>query len=186
MTEEQLCNLVLEATGKTEQELPKFRILALARLAIQKLPDVVDALPPGPRAQQARQLLRKDVDVTITAGVGDLTAAKSDTEPIKAEELYCAEIYIAGVTRRCQYAPDKSALEWDRPAGFPFFTVSGNELLVRYNNAYPTTTATIRGTVIRTLANIPVQLQDNFVAIVAFMTTPEGQRAVEAKAATTE
>lgn len=29
MTEEQLCNLVLEQAGKTERELPKFRILGL-------------------------------------------------------------------------------------------------------------------------------------------------------------
>ena len=194
MTESQLCNLVLEATGKTEQELPRFRILALGKLALQRLADIIAKASDDPKmqvvqshAQALRQLLRKDVQVTVTNGVGDLTAVKTAAEPLMADYIYQAEVYFSGVTgmtRRGQPSPDRAALDWDKPQGFPFFTVAGDELHVRYNGTKPTCTATIRGSVVRSLDNLPPTLNDNFVQIVAFMTTPQGAALVEGEAAT--
>lgn len=191
MTEEQLCNLVLEATGKSEQDLPRFRIIALGKLAIFKLAAIVSVATTNPKAadvsmaaQALRQLIRKDFNVTITNGVGDLTAAKTAAEPLMAHQLTSAEIYLDNITRRAQAAPDKTALEWDHPPGFPFYAISGDELHVRYNGTKPTTTARIRAAAVRSLANIPPLLVNDFVQIVAFMTTPQGEALLEGEAAT--
>lgn len=174
MTEQQLCNLVLEASGKSEKELPKFRILALANLALQRIATIVAIAKDDVNAQALRQLVRSPVDVTITAGVGDLSAAKSDTEPILAEQIATSDVYFSGITRKGQYVPDRAALAWDHPAGFPFFTVSGDTIAVRYNGSSPSCTATITGPVVKTLANLPQTLNENFAALVAFMDTPQG------------
>lgn len=174
MTEQQLCNLVLEATAKSEKELPKFRIIALANLALQRLATIIATAKDDVNAQALRQLVRDPVNVTITAGIGDLSAAKSDTEPILAEQIATSDVYFSGITRKGEYVPDRAALRWDRPINFPFFTVYGDTIEVRYNGTSPTCTATITGPVVKTLANIPVTLNDNFAQLVAFMTTPQG------------
>lgn len=174
MTEAQLCDLVLELTGKTEKELPRFRIIALSKIALQRLATLIATARTEPFAQALRQLARKDVTVNIVAGVGDLTAAKTAVEPILADQISTAEVYFSGITRRGQYVPDRSALSLDRTPGFPFFTVVGDQMIVRYNNTSPTATATIRGPVVRTLANIPPTLNDKFAQLVAFLATQAG------------
>lgn len=185
MTEEQLCNLVLEASGKTEKELPRFRIIALGKLAIHRLASLLAAAKDEPFAQALRQLVREDVDVTVTNGVGDLTGVKGQAEPILAEQIATSEVYFSGITRRGQYVPDRSAVNRDRMPGWPFFTVSGDFLIVRYNGTSPDCTATIRGPVVKSLANIPATQVDKFVQLVAFMATPAGEAALAAQEAMT-
>lgn len=181
MTEQQLCNLVLEITGKSEKELPKFRILAVASLALQRLTTIIATAKNDVNAQALRQLVRSPVTVTITAGIGSLAAAKSDTEPILAEQIATSDVYFSGITRKGEYLPDRAALAWDHPQGFPFFTVYGDTIEVRYNGTSPSCTATITGPVVKTLANIPPTLFDNFAGLVAFMTTPQGAAMLETK-----
>lgn len=121
---------------------------------------------------------------TITAGVGDLTTVKTAAEPLMAQFLHSAEIYLDGITRRAQAAPDRAALGWDRPAGFPFYAISGDEIHFRYNgDVPPNTTARIRSAAVRSLANIPPLLNNDFVQLVAFMTTPQGEALLEGEAA---
>lgn len=174
MTEQQLCNLVLEASGKSEKELPKFRILALANLALQRIATIIAIAKDDVNAQALRQLVRSPVNVTITSGVGDLSTAKSATEPILAEQIATSDVYFSGITRKGQYVPDRAALAWDHPQGWPFFSVYGDTIEVRYNGTSPTCTATITGPVVKTLANIAPTLNDNFARLVAWMDTPAG------------
>lgn len=178
MTEQQLCNLVLEATGKSEKELPKFRIIALARLALTKLTAIIAEAKDKVNSQALRQLVRDDVTVTITAGVGDLTTVKNQAEPILAEQIATSDVYFSGITRKGQYVPDRAALAWDQPLNFPFFTVHGDAIEVRYNGTSPSCTATITGPVVKSLANLPPSIDEDFVQLVAFMTTPEGTLAI--------
>jgi len=174
MTEQQLCNLVLEASGKSEKEFPKFRILALANLVRQRLTSIVAIAKDDVNAQALRQLVRAPVTVTITSGVGDLSTAKEAAEPILAEQIATSDVYFSGITRKGQYVPDRAALAWDHPQGFPFFTVYGDFIEVRYNGTSPTCTATITGPVVYSLANWPPTLNDEFARLVAFMDTPAG------------
>lgn len=181
MTDQQLCNLVLEATGMSEKELPKFRIIAIANLALQRLATIIARAKDDVNAIALRQLVRSPVNVTITAGIGSLTAAKSDTEPILAEQIATSDVYLAGYTRKATYVPDRPALAWDHPQGFPFFTVYGDAIEFRVNGTSPTAVATITGPIVPTLANVPPTLFDNFAGLVAFMTTPQGAMMLEGK-----
>ena len=170
----------------SEKELPKFRILALGKLALQRLPVIIGAVQKDPKVYDPnicalRQMVRQDVEISLVNGIGDLTAAKNSVaEPMLAEQIATAEVYFSGIVRQGTYVPDRAALRWDRPLNFPFFTVTANEIELRYNNTSPSCTATIRGSVVKTLANIPATMVDNFVHLVAFLATPAGMATIAA------
>lgn len=67
MTETELVNLTLEATGKTEQQLPRFRILGL-------VPTALELLAKRIAAQQGYAGLQTDFSVAPVAGRLDLSA----------------------------------------------------------------------------------------------------------------
>nr|AUN37437.1 hypothetical protein [uncultured bacterium] len=173
MTEAELIAQVLEARGKTEQQLPRFRILGVVKLAREALADQIAS--SGDR--QLRELLRKTFG-TVTSndeGVADLTPMLTDAEPLLLKHFDSAEIYLAGNRRRLTLLPDESAVREDRIPGFPFGALAGKNLLVFVDNAPFEGDVSIRAAYSPALANIPAQstLGERFVAITGALATQE-------------
>lgn len=158
---------MLEATGRTERELPRFRILGLAGLARIHLADQIAS--SGDREE--RELLRKSFALTFTNGVAPLADALADTEPLMLKHFNTAEVRLNNIKRQMTLVPDESAVRLDRTPGFPFGTLIGNTLLA-YNGGQPYAgTGSIRAACIPTLPNINGPLGERFVTIVGGMAT---------------
>ena len=188
MTEEELCNLVLEQTGMSETALPRFRILGLSKDARMELAHQIAA-----GSLEHRQLTRKTFAGTTGVstdanGVADLTPLVTAVEPLLIKEFWTTEIYVAGMERRLQLVADHTAVKWDRPDGWPFGALQETNLLV-YNEGKPVPTAalTITGAYVPSLEHLKPELNHPLVLIIQAMVTgavPSPQRTAtqEAKA----
>lgn len=163
MTEAELIALVYETTGQTEKTLPAPRIIAASVIARQNFANKIRlAMTPA-----ERQMLRSERALTFTTGVGNLAALKSDTEPILAEEIYQAELYLDGETERSNGVPDRSSLNLDRAPGFPYHTVAGDSIYANDSSGDPFDgPALLTINRVPTLANIPVSIKDDFIEAV--------------------
>lgn len=123
MTEEQLCNLVLEKAGRTEKQLPKFRILGLVTPGMEMTARMV-------RASPGYEGMQKEFPITIAAGESDLQAIDGLLfDPLKS--IVCAtEDGIPAV-----YLPTPEDLVWggmSLGAAEPYyFSQRGTKLLFR-------------------------------------------------------
>lgn len=169
MTESELIALVYETTGRTEKTLPAPRIIAASNIARQILADKIRLAMNSAE----RQMLRTERGITITGGVGDLTALKTAAEPILAEEIYQAELYLDGEDERSNGVADRSALNLDRAPGFPYHTVAGDALHVKSSDGEPFDgSALLTINRVPTLANIPLTIQDEFISAVNLILFP--------------
>lgn len=120
-----------------------------------------------------RELLRKEWPVIASGANGraSLTALVNDAEPLLLKYFNTAEIYIANVQRKVTLVPDESAVTLERPAGFPFGTLIGTDLLV-YNGGAPFQgNVTIRGPYMPTLANFKSQLDEKYALVLYSLAT---------------
>lgn len=170
MTENELISRVLEVTRKTEQELPRFRILGVTKDARTEFADQVGASDD----REYRALLRKTFSVILTDSQGFVLLADllNAAEPILLKYLNTAEIFAEGIDRKVTLLPDRSALALERPAGFPFATLIGPSLrLMNGGEPIAATNIYITGQYVPTLANITGQLIEPFVKVVVSMAT---------------
>lgn len=120
MTETELCNLVLEVSGKTELELPTFRILALRKQGLELLSKRV-------ASQQGYAGLQKDFAGTPTLGRLDLDALPG--------LLFDANIVEVRVTASNQGVTMIDSIKTLEFGGLPddqvFCAREGNELVFR-------------------------------------------------------
>lgn len=126
-----------------------------------------------------RELLRKDFSVTITAGVGDLTASLDAAEPLLLEAMQSAEIYSTGGTTPWQFLPDRAQLGLSRPNMFVYYTVEKTNLRTRNTDSSLTslaTTATVTASYVPALSSVPSSIEDILVDVVirVLMPAPAG------------
>ena len=116
-----------------------------------------------------RELLRKDFQITVTAGLGDLTTPLTANEPLIIDRTWASNLFVTNGTIPMQPLPDRTQLNLERPKFFVYYTVDGNLLRTRNLDGSLTslsTTVTITGNFVPLLANIPNQLTDDFVDVV--------------------
>jgi len=115
-----------------------------------------------------RELLKKDFSATIASGTSDLSASLTAAEPLLIEFISSAFVTDSN-GNMLQYLPDRFQLKLKRPAMFIYFTVDKSTLRTRNTDGSLTslsTTVTIVGAFAPTLANVPAQLEDDFVDVV--------------------
>jgi hypothetical protein len=116
-----------------------------------------------------RELLRKDFSVTITSGTGDLTASLTASEPLMIDRSWADNFFITSGTTPLQPLPDRTQLSFTRSTMFIYYTIDGNTIRTRNTDgslSSLSTTLTITGNYVPTLANVPDQLTDDFVDVV--------------------
>jgi hypothetical protein len=85
------------------------------------------------------------------------------------KHLKTADIRLNGVTRKATLLPDESALDLERPPGFPFAALRGTSLHIKNGNAEYTGDVTIVGSCVPSLANIVGQLEEPYVVVLHSM-----------------
>lgn len=167
LTEEQLCNLVLETAGRTERELPKFRILGLTMLALETLGKMVAESP-------RYQAMQKSFAITITGGQTDLDAITGLLfDPFKSL------VYPSSSTTPAVYMYGPESLIWGGMvlgASEPiYYSEKGRILQFRNNTDGVLTSLSSTGSVytnyVPTLADaarpLPFQYQGTLAALIA-------------------
>lgn len=120
MTEQQLIAMALEVSGRTEQQLPRFRILALVNEALELLAKRIMG-QPGFRAGQ------KDFTATPTLGRLDL-----DTLPTILFDVNLAEVRVAASNQGITMIDSVKTLEFGKlPEDQVFCARDGNELVFK-------------------------------------------------------
>lgn len=163
MTETELINLTLEAAGKTEQQLPRFRILGLTTQALELLAKRV-------ASQQGYQGLQSDFLIAPIAGRLDLSAI-----PGLLFDARRVEVRIAASNAGITMIDNVKTLEL---AGLPkdqiFCAREGNDLVFRDLTGAINTYATavkVKASQQPTLAGLKPQYNGALAAIVAELAT---------------
>lgn len=163
MTEAQLVNMVLEATGKTERELPRFRILGLAKEGLELLAKRV-------ASQNGYQGLQKDFTAPPTAGRLDL-----DTLPGLMFDTVLVEVRVATSNQGITMIDNVKTLTFGGlPTDQVFCAREGNELVFRSADGSMNTysqVVRVKANQIPTLATLKAQYNGALVAVVAELAT---------------
>jgi hypothetical protein len=163
VTETELINLTLEAAGKTEQQLPRFRILGLVTAGLETLAKRV-------ATQAGYQGLQKDFLVAPVAGRLDLSAVPGLLfDPARVEVRIAAS--GAGVTM----IDNVKTLEYGGlPKDQVFCAREGDELVFRDLTGALNTYATaiqLKASQIPTLGGLKPQYKGALAAIIAELAT---------------
>lgn len=163
MTEQQLCDLVLEVSGKTERQLPRFRILALAQQGLETLAKRV-------ASQSGYEGLQKDFSATPTLGRLDL-----DSIAGILFDVNLAEVRVSLSNQSITMIDSIRTLEFGGLANDQVFCArNGNELVFRQADGTMNTYAQpvkIKANQIPTLAALKTQYNGALVNIVAELAT---------------
>jgi len=159
MTEPELIAMVLEAAGRTEQQLPRFRILGLVKEGLEVLAKRV-------ASQGGYEGLQKDFTATPTAGRLDL-----DTLAGILFEVNLAEVRISASNQGITMIDSVRTLEYaSLPTDQVFCARDGNELVFRQAdgtmNAYAQPVK-IKANQIPTLATLKAQYKGALASIIA-------------------
>jgi hypothetical protein len=159
MTEQELISLTLEAAGKTEQQLPRFRILGLAKEGLELLAKRV-------AAQQGYQGLQRDFVFAPVAGRLNLS-----TLPGLLFNAPRVEVRIAATGAGITMIDSVKTLEFGGlPRDQVFCAREGDELVFRdltgALNTY-TTAVAIKANQIPTLAGLRAEYNGALAAIIA-------------------
>lgn len=169
MTEVQLVNLVLEAAGKTEAQLPKFRILALASQGLE-------LLAKRTAAGQGYKGLQKDFSATPTAGRFDLTTLADMLFNIHRATVRISSSNVLLIPVDTPNTLEKGEL----PLDDTYYTRLGNELVFKSTDGAINTFATalkIKANFIPTLATLPAEYNAALAATVSEMAAGTPMRA---------
>ena len=139
------------------------------------LPLIDDALTKFAKvvAEDAEQapLLRKDYSITVTSGTGDLTASFTAAEPLLVDYLPGAYLVTSGGVQ-LQYLPDRTQLGLSRPSLVPYWINDKGTMRTRNTDGSLTslsTTITLTGQFAPTITDVPFQLEDLFLDVLAEM-----------------
>jgi hypothetical protein len=159
VTEEELRNMVLEATGKTERELPTFRILGLVKEGLEVLAKRV-------ASQNGYQGLQGDFAATPVAGRLDL-----DTLAGLLFDPALVEVRVSASNQGITIIDNVQTLEYGGLATDQVFCArEGNELVFRQAdgsmNAYAQPVK-IKANQIPTLATLKAQYRGALASIIA-------------------
>ena len=161
MTESELIGMVLEATGKTEQELPRFRILGLVKTGLELLGKRV-------AAQSGYQGLQKDFTATPVNGRLNL-----DTLTGLLFEPALVEVRVSASNQGITLIDDVKTLEHGGLAtDHAFCAREGNELVFRQADGTMNSYAQevkIKANQIPTLAALKAQYKGALAAVIAEM-----------------
>lgn len=149
MTEEQLCNLVLEVSGKSERSLPRFRILGLASQGLELLAKRIAAGP-------GYQGLQKDFSATPSAGRFDLTTLADLLFDMSKATVRISSSNVLLIPVDAAHTLEKGDLVLDDI----YYTRLGNELVFKSTDGAINTFATalkIKANFIPTLATLPAE-----------------------------
>jgi hypothetical protein len=169
MTDAQLIALVLEAAGKTEQELPRFRILGLRTLGLETLAKRV-------ALQSGYEGLQKDFAGTPTLGRLDL-----DSFAGLLFDYTLAEVRVAATNQGITMIDNVKTLEYGGLATDQVFCArEGNELVFRDAtgalNAYEQPVK-IKANQVATLAGLKPQYYGALASIIAELATGKAAQA---------
>lgn len=121
---------------------------------------------------QTAPLLREDFIVTVTSGTGSLSASLSAAEPLLAEFLPMAYVVTSGGVQ-LHYLADRTQLNLARPTMLGYFI--NDEGTIRTRNMSDgsltslSTTLTITGQFVPTIGDVPVQLEELYLNVLAEM-----------------
>ncbi len=126
-------------------------------------------------------LLRKDFSVSVSSGMGSLTTALTDSEPLLARFLPMAYVVTsAGV--QLHYLPDRTQLGLERPRMIPYYTNDAGTIRTRNTDGSLTSmneSLTVTGQYSPTIGDVPTQIEEMFIDVLAGMiqarTQPEAQ-----------
>lgn len=122
-----------------------------------------------------RELLRKDFSVTVTSGIGDLSTHLAASEPLIIENVPSAYLLVSSGLTPMQSLPDRVQLGLTRTTAVIWYTIDGSTLRTRNTDGSLTTlttTVTLTGNYVPTIAHLPDQLTDEFVDAVCAMFVP--------------
>ncbi len=160
-----ILSLIDQVLGRTGEGVAGPEIEVFLPTALGRFGESV-ANDPRPNV---RELLRKEFTIPVVSGVGDLSTALTDAEPLLASALPAANLYITAGTQPMQYLPDRVQLGLGRSNIFIYYAIEGNSLLTRNTDGSLTslnTTITATASYVPSLANVPAQLEDEFVDLV--------------------
>lgn len=124
-------------------------------------------------------LLRKDFSVAVSSGTGSLTAALTDTEPLLAKYLPMAYVVTSSGVQ-LHYLPDRTQLGLTRSNILPYFTNDEGTIRTRNTDGSLTslsTTLTVTGQYSPTIGDVPTQIEEMFIDVLAGMIQARGQKA---------
>lgn len=137
------------------------------------LPLIMEALERFARNEakipETAQLLRKDFSVTVSAGVGSLTASLTAAEPLLAECLSSAYV-VSSAGVQFHYLQDRVQLNLARPMMIPYFINDQGTLRTRNTDGSLTslnTTMTITSQYIPAIGSVPSQREEVFLNTLA-------------------
>jgi hypothetical protein len=124
-------------------------------------------------------LIQRDFTISLTDGAGSLSAAYVASPTLIASDGEYWAVLVDGEAGYSSWLPDRQSISLGRIKFTSYFCVDGDTLRTRDRNGSLTgftgVNATVSGPAILSLANLPSQLQDEFVAaVVAFVEGGEG------------
>lgn len=144
------------------------------------IPDALKRLAGlvGQNAELA-PLLRKDFSVTVTSGTGSLTTALTAAEPLLAKFLPMAYV-VTSTGVQLHYLPDRTQLGLGRPMMIPYYTNDEGTIRTRNTDGSLTslsTTLTITAQYSPTIGDVPTQIEEMFIDVLAGMIQARTQEA---------
>jgi hypothetical protein len=181
MTSQNLIERVIERIGLffpvDQHTALRGRLGVLVSDARQKLAEEVSRDP------QRKHLLRKTFPVVAaSAGVASLASLTGASEPILLDSLRGGTIYAEGIELPLQYLPDRVGLQLSRSPVFGYYAVDGSQLIIKAQDGTLNSYAgnlTITASFVPLLANLPVELEDDLVNVVAGLAAPPRVRTKE-------
>jgi hypothetical protein len=116
-------------------------------------------------------LLRTDFSVTVSSGTGSLTTALTASEPLLAKFLPMAYV-VTSTGVQLHYLPDRTQLGLSRSNILPYYCNDKGTIRTRNTDGSLTslsTTLTITGQYSPTISNVPTQIEELFIDVLAGM-----------------
>jgi hypothetical protein len=120
-----------------------------------------------------RNLIFQDFTVALTTGTGSLTTAFAASQPLIASSEKCWNVLVVGETAYSSWLPDVMSLQMGRSRLLSYFCIDGSVLRTRDRTGsltgFTAVNATVSGPAVLSITNLPSQLFDEYIGVLAGM-----------------